>query len=83
MTGRIYKPPYRYEVSAHGPATVWDAQDTGWVCRIKESLPHKEEIAKTITAALNRAAREEELAAPTGDPVIDGMRAYIEDKSPG
>lgn len=54
------RPPYRYEVSDHGPATIYDSVDVGWVARVKESLPGKEALAATIVAALNDAAEADE-----------------------
>lgn len=50
------RPPYRFEVSDHGPATIYDSVGVGWVCRVKESLPHKRELAALITTALNTCA---------------------------
>jgi hypothetical protein len=55
----IFRPPYRYEMSRHGPATIYDAVDVGWIARIKESLPHKEELAKAMVDGLNEAALRE------------------------
>lgn len=53
---RIFRPPYRYESSQHGPAAIYDAVGVGWIARVKESLPHKEAIARVIVQALNEAA---------------------------
>lgn len=52
-----FKPPYRFEMSEHGPVTIYDAIDVGWIARVKESLPHKEALAAAMVAGLNAAAR--------------------------
>lgn len=52
-----FRPPYRYEVSEHGPVTIYDAVDVGWIARVKESLPHKEALAAAMVDGLNSAAR--------------------------
>lgn len=59
-TAEFLRPPYRFEVSDHGPATVYDSIDVGWVVRVKETLPHKAEIAEIVTDALNEAANARE-----------------------
>lgn len=51
-----FRPPYRYEASVHGPVTIYDAVGVGWVARVKESLPHKQQLAQTIVDALNEAS---------------------------
>jgi hypothetical protein len=61
----VFKPPYTYRVSEHGPATIYDAVAVGWVARVKESLPHKAELARVMTDALNRAAAEEQATGGT------------------
>lgn len=59
---QTFKPPYRYEPSVHGPVTIYDALNVGWIARIKESLPHKEKLARAMVDGLNRAARAESLS---------------------
>lgn len=61
----VFKPPYRYVVSEHGPATIYDSVAVGWIARVKESLPHKDELARVMTEALNRAAEEEQATGGT------------------
>jgi len=55
-SGDAFRPPYRYETSEHGPVTIYDAVDVGWIARVKESLPHKEALAQAIVDGLNEAA---------------------------
>ena len=55
----VFRPPYRYEASEHGPVTIYDAVDVGWIARVKESLPHKEALAAAMVAGLNLAAIDE------------------------
>lgn len=52
-----FNPPYRYEYTEHGPVTIHDAVNVGWIARVKESLPYKRELAEVIVDALNREAR--------------------------
>jgi hypothetical protein len=48
--------PWRAEHTPHGPSTIYDTVDVGWIVRVKESLPHKAEIADFIVASCNGAA---------------------------
>jgi hypothetical protein len=45
--------PWRTEHSPHGPSTIYDTVDVGWIVRVKETLPHKQEIADFIVEACN------------------------------
>jgi hypothetical protein len=52
----VFNPPYAYVYRAHGPVTIYDDVGIGWIARVKESLPHKEELAKAMVDGLNKAA---------------------------
>jgi hypothetical protein len=59
----VFNPPYRYEVAEHGPVTIYDSVGVGWIARVKETLPHKTELAAAIVAGLNAAAEAEKRKA--------------------
>lgn len=61
-----FNPPYRYEPSVHGPVTIYDAVNVGWIARVKESLPHKEALAAAMVAGLNAAATQ-------NDPLVSSQ----------
>jgi hypothetical protein len=55
----VFRAPYYFQVSEHGPVTIYDSVNVGWVARVKETLPHKESLAKAMVDGLNAAAAAE------------------------
>ena len=47
--------PWRMTPGEHGPATIYDAIEVGWLARIKESVPQKNADAALIVALVNAA----------------------------